>query len=132
MKLKEAQTKPKQKGAKKMNITYRQQGDYQLPELTLTADQPNIGKYGMLRKTFLKNHRKAFYSTLMLTGKLMEHLAEIDQMAQNMMEQLTTEMEQKAGLTEAMKAKDQMTWVGIKNNIRQAAEEQILNDLIYN
>ena len=114
-----------------MDITYRQMGDYQLPELTLTADQPNIGKYGRMRKAYLKNHKKAYYSTLILTGKLMEHLAEIEQTAQQQVEELTKQMAQKAGLTEEMKATDQMKWVGLMNNIRQAAEELILNDLIY-
>ena len=114
-----------------MDITYRQMGDYQLPELTLTADQPNIGKYGRMRKAYLKNHKKAYYSTLILTGKLMEHLAEIEQTAQKQIEELTKQMAQKAGLNEEMKATDQMKWVGLMNNIRQAAEEQTLNDLIY-
>ena len=114
-----------------MDITYRQMGDYQLPELTLTVDQPNIGKYGRMRKAYLKNRKKAYYSTLILTGKLMEHLAEIERTAQRQMEDLTKQMAQKAGLTEEMKATDQMKWVGLMNNIRQAAEEQTLNDLIY-
>ena len=114
-----------------MEITYRQMGDYQLPELTLPEEQPSIGKYGMLRRTFLKNHRRAYYSTLMITGKLMEHLEEIEQAAPSRMAPVTKQMEQQAGVTEELKAENPMMWIGLKNNIRQAAEEQILQEFIY-
>lgn len=114
-----------------MNITYRQQGDYRLPELILPEDQPTIGKYGMMRKTYLKQHRPAYYSELMITGRLMEHLAETEQTACRQMERLTAAMAKEAGATEELKEHDQMAWVGLMNNIRQAAEEQILPELIY-
>ena len=111
-----------------MNITYRQQGDYRLPELILPEDQPTIGKYGMMRKIYLKQHRPAYYSELMITGRLMEHLAETEQTACRQMERLTAAMAKEAGATEEH---DQMAWVGLMNNIRQAVEEQILPELIY-
>ena len=115
-----------------MELTYRQVGDYRLPELTLPEEQPEIGKYGRMRKAYLKAHRKALYSTLMTTGKLMTHLAEIEQTAQRRLAEITSAMEMQAGVTEELKATDQMKWVGLKNNILQAAEEQILSELIYN
>ncbi|MBR2897785.1 MAG: TnpV protein [Oscillospiraceae bacterium] len=115
-----------------MELTYRQVGDYRLPELTLPEEQPEIGKYGRMRKAYLKAHRKAYYSTLMTTGKLMTHLAEVEQTAQRRLAEITSAMEMQAGVTEELKATDQMKWVGLKNNILQAAEEQILPELIYN
>lgn len=114
-----------------MNITYRQMGDYKLPELTLPEEQPTIGKYGRMRKAYLKEHRPAYYSELMITGKLMEHLAETEQTACKQMELLTVAMAEEAGATEKLKERDQMAWVGLMNNIRQAVEEQILSELIY-
>ena len=114
-----------------MELTYRQVGDYRLPELTFPEEQPEIGKYGRMRKAYLKAHRKALYSTLMTTGKLMTHLAEIEQTAQRRLAEITSAMEMQAGVTEELKATDQMKWVGLKNNILQAAEELILPELIY-
>lgn len=83
-----------------------------------------------MRKAYLKKHRPAYYSELMITGKLMEHLAETEQTACKQMERLTVAMAEKAGATEELKERDQMAWVGLMNNIRQAAEEQILPELI--
>ena len=114
-----------------MELTYRQVGDYRLPELTLPEEQLEIGKYGRMRKAYLKAHRKAYYSTLMTTGKLMTHLAEVEQTAQRRLAEITSAMEMQAGVTEELKATDQMKWVGLKNNILQAAEELILPELIY-
>ena len=114
-----------------MEMTYTMRGDYLLPDLTL-PEQPSIGKYGMLRKSFLKEHRKATYTSLLLSGKLMEHLAEIDRTARERVERMTAQMAGTEGVNEAMKAADPMKWVGLMNNLKHSAEETVLTELIYN
>ena len=115
-----------------IQIDYKPCGDYMIPDLKLNVQRHEpIGKYGRMRKAYLKAHRKALYSTLMTTGKLMTHLAEIEQTAQRRLAEITSAMEMQAGVTEELKATDQMKWVGLKNNILQAAEELILPELIY-
>ena len=119
------------KGALNMEMSYTMRGDYLLPDLTL-PEQPSIGKYGMLRKSYLKNHRRATYTSLLLSGKLMEHLSEIDATAREHVEQMTTQMAKTEGATEAMKAADPMRWTGLMNNLKHSAEETVLTELIYN
>ncbi len=115
-----------------MGGTYRQEGDYLIPNLALPEeDAPRFGKYGRKRLSFLREHKKAFYTGLLLDGKLMAHLNEIDEVATSRMELLTRQMAVSQGITEAMKAQDQMAWVGAMNNIRNAAEEIINTELIY-
>ena len=98
-----------------MDLTYTRNGDYLFPDLRLEdADLP-IGKYGLLRKRYLKEHKRGWYSSLLLTGKLNLYLAEID----------------REGVTEALKAADQMEWVHRMNNIRARAEEIVLSELVY-
>ena len=113
-------------------LTYRMEGDYQVPNLTL-PDEPEIvlGKYALLRKKYLKQHRRILFVNLLTSGKLNEHLMEIEQTANSRMELMTAQMAQSQGVTEQMKAENQMQWVGLMNNIRHSAEETILNDLIY-
>lgn len=96
-------------------------------------EQPEgmIGKYGRMRKAFLKEHRKGQYNELLLTGKLTEHLMETDRAAKEQMEQTVSAMAKAEGLTEELKATDQMGWVGLMNNILQAAEEIVLTELVY-
>ena len=113
-----------------MNLTYRKEGDYLLPNLTV-PEAPKVGKYGTLRRNFLKKHKDPIYTGMLLAGKLNRHLEEIDQKANEMMERLTTEMAQSEGVTESLKATDQMKWVGLMNNIRQRAEEIVMTELIY-
>lgn len=113
-----------------MELTYRQEGDYLIPNLT-PPEAPKIGKYGMLRRTYLRQHRKGTYTGMQLTGKLNPHLEEIDQQASEMVARITTQMAQEQGVTEDLKAQDQMKWVGLMNNIRQAAEEIVLRELVY-
>jgi hypothetical protein len=114
-----------------MEMTYTKHGDYLLPNLTL-PEQPTIGKYGMQRKSFLKKHRRATYTAMLLSGTLMEHLAEIDKTARERVEAMTARMAEREGVTEQMKAADQMKWVGLMNNIKQSAEEIVQAELIYN
>jgi len=115
-----------------MGGTYRREGDYLIPNLTLpdTGDH-TIGKYGRMRRTYLKDHHPAFYSTLILDGTLFKHLAEIEQACNERMEVITTAMVKQEGVTEALKAADQMEWVRRMNNIRNRAEEVVLQELVY-
>ena len=114
-------------------ITYTMQGDYNLPNL-LPPQEPEVrlGRYALMRRKFLKQHRRVTYTNLLTSGKLNQHLMEIEQTAHARMEQITAQMAQEAGVTEELKASDQMKWLGLMNNIRQAAEEMVLNELIYN
>jgi hypothetical protein len=113
-----------------MELTYTMQGDYLIPDLT-APESPKLGKYGMLRRTFLRRHKDGIYTGMMLRGTLNSHLQEVDEQANQMMEQLTTEMKQQYGVTEQLKAEDQMKWVQMMNAIRHSAEEVVLNSLIY-
>jgi hypothetical protein len=116
-----------------MGGTYRQEGDYLIPNLTLpdTSDY-QIGKYGRMRRSYLKEHHPALYSALILEGTLFKHLAEIDQACNERMEAITTAMAKQEGVTEALKAADQMEWVRRMNSIRNRAEEVVLRELVYN
>ena len=103
------------------------------PNLSLPEEEePRYGKYGRMRHTYLREHKKAYYTTLLFDGKLVAHLNEIDDAANIQMELVTKEMTKNQGITEALKAKDQMAWVGAMNNIRSAAEEIVFSELIYN
>lgn len=110
-------------------LTYRQEGEYQIPDIEMPAERP-IGKYGLMRKTYLKTHKRAACSSLILTGKLTDHLLEIDQTARRQVERIIKQMAQAQGITEELKANDQMRWVGLMNNIKHAAEESVIQDLI--
>lgn len=94
-------------------------------------DAPTYGKYGRLRRTYLKEHRPAFYTSLLLSSKLNAHLNEIDEVANAQMELLTKQIASIQAITEEMKAKDQMAWVRAMENIRNAVEEIVLTELIY-
>ena len=103
------------------------------PNLELQEEEtPRYGKYGRMRHTYLREHKKAYYTTLLFGGKLVAHLNEIDDAANTQMELVTKQMAESQGITEALKAKDQMAWVGAMNNIRNAAEEIVFSELIYN
>ena len=111
---------------------YTQCGDYLIPEMGLTEqEQKPVGKYGMMRRKYLEEHRQGLYTRLILSGKLMEHLQEIDATCRRRIDQIIRDMAVTEGITERLKAKDQMAWVGQMNNIRQRAEEIILQELIY-
>lgn len=114
------------------NLSYIQAGDYQIPELKIEETDRPIGKYGRMRRTYLKEHRPVLYSNLSFTQKLFPHLLEIDQAAESRLAQLMPELVKAAGATEELKAKDQMRWVGLMNNCKAQAEEIILKELIYN
>ncbi len=115
-----------------MGGTYRQEGNYLIPNLALRSeDAPRFGRYGRKRLSFLREHKKAYYIGLLLDGKLMAHLNEIDEAATSRMELLTQQMAVSQGITEALKAQDQLAWVGAMNSIRSTAEEIINTELIY-
>ena len=113
-----------------MELAYTMQGDYLIPNLTV-PESPKLGKYGMLRRTFLREHRDGIYIGMLLNGTLNSHLEEVDRQAQKMLDDLTKQMKALNGVTEQLKAEDQMRWVQMMNSIRHSAEEVILNDLIY-
>ena len=115
-----------------MGGTYRQVGDYFIPNITLLDDgEYQIGKYGRMRRSYLKEHRPVLYANLLTSGTLHRHLAEIDQACNERMEIIVSAMAKREGVTEALKAADQMEWVCRMNNIRSRAEEIVLTELVY-
>lgn len=103
------------------------------PNLELPVEEePHYGKYGRMRKAYLQEHHKGLYTELLFAGKLVEHLNEVDDTANERMQLLTRQMAEKQHMDEALKECDQLAWVGAKNNIHYAAEEIVLNELIYN
>lgn len=113
-------------------IGYTMVNGYRIPNL-LPHQEPEIhlGKYALLRRRFLKQHRPGTFTNLLTSGGLNPHLLQVDQEARTRMEQLTAEMARSQGVTEELKATDQMRWVGLMNNIHSAAEEVVLTELIY-
>ena len=113
------------------NLTYTRNGDYLIPNLTL-SEQPSkpLGKYGRMRKTYLKENRPILYNHLLLSGKLYPHLAEIDQTAKRRLEQMMPQLAEAAGATEELKARDPMQWAGLMNTCKAQAEEILMAELI--
>jgi len=102
------------------------------PNLELPEEEmPRYGKYGRMRHTYLSEHNKAYYTTLLFDGTLVAHLNEIDNAANTQIELITQQMAKSQGVTETLKAQDQLAWVGAMNNIRSAAEEIVLSEFIY-
>lgn len=113
-------------------LTYSKNGDYQIPNLKLSSQQtPPLGKYGRMRKTYLKEHRPVLYNQMLLSETLYPHLTEIEQAADSRMEQMMKELPEMQGVTESLKASDPMKWVGLMNNCKAQAEELILAELIF-
>ena len=113
-------------------IEYIRNGDYYIPNLTVPDDKVyNIGRYGRLHSIFIKENRPAFYSMKMLNGTWLAYLEEIDTSAKDMVDRLIEDMAVKQGITEELKAKDQMAWVGAMNNIRHSAEEILYKDFLF-
>ena len=116
-----------------MELTYHRKGDYLFPNLVLEPQEPVvIGKFGHLRKTFLKEHRQGLYQALLLEGRLNHHLAEIEASANDYLDRLTNRMVKEEGVTEKLKAQDQMEWIRQMNGIRDRVEETIISEMIYN
>ena len=115
-----------------MELAYTKVGDYYIPDLALDDDtEYEIGAYGQMRERFLKEHHSGTYTNLVLTGKLWKHLAEIDAACHERMDVLISSMAKQEGVTETLKAVDQVEWVGRMNNIRNRAEEIIFQELVY-
>ena len=113
-------------------LTYTRSGDYWIPDLSLSQQETQpLGKYGRMRKKYLQEHRPVLWNSLILSEKLYPHLREIDETANSRLEQMMPGLMQSAGVTEALKASDPMTWVGLMNSLKAQAEEVILTELIY-
>ncbi|MBQ7435075.1 MAG: TnpV protein [Oscillospiraceae bacterium] len=110
--------------------TYTQVGGFLLPDLEVEECEP-IGKYGRMRKRYLKEHRPILFNTMLLSGTLYQHLSEIDCACKERIEQLTRQIAQREGVTEALKAANQFEWVQRMNSIHNRAEEIVLNELVY-
>lgn len=115
----------------KNGLGYTLHGDYYLPDIVLDEEKPTYGKYGMIRKRFLKEHRPAKYQYLLLTGKLTGHLNQVDKEVREQVEMLIEQMAEREGATEKMKAEQPMEWVGRMNTIKNAAEEIIFVETVY-
>ena len=113
-----------------MGGTYRQEGNYLLPNLTV-PERVSIGIWGQRRRQYLRGHRKALYNALLLSGKLDNHLADINQQAEDVFSQLVKQMAEQESITEQLKADSQMEWVGRMNNIRSAVEEIVNTEIIF-
>ena len=115
-----------------MGGTYHQEGDYLIPDL-LPPDSPDyeIGRYGRMRQRYLMDYRYSLYAEMLLSGRLYEHLAEVERICDERMELIFRQMAKREGVTEALKASDQMAWVGAMNNIRNRAEEIVLAEVVY-
>ena len=114
-----------------MELTYYRKGDYLFPNLAVKDEPQTIGKYGMLRRTYLKENRKNWYQSMLMSGRLNQHLAQIDEQAENMFDQLVRQLAEREGVTEQLKANNQMLWVKKMNSIRNRAEEIVNHELIY-
>ena len=113
-------------------LNYRKNGDYLIPDLTLTEQTPTpLGKYGRMRKKYLKEHRPVLWNQMILSETLYPHLREIEAAANSRMEQMIPALAKAAGATEELKASDPMRWTGLMNTCKAQAEETILAELIY-
>ena len=116
-----------------MNLTYTQNGDYLIPDLSLTEQESRpLGKYGRIRKKYLEEHRPILWNQMILNETLFPHLREIEDTANRRLEQMMQALMKAAGVTEDLKARDPMAWVGLMNSCKAQAEEVILQELIYN
>ena len=116
-----------------MKMTYRQNGDYLIPDIRLSEQEDTpIGKYGQMRKQYLKEHRPILWNRLVLSEQLFPHLREIDGTAHRRLDELMPQMAKQAGVTEELKRRDPLKWAGMMNTLKAQAEEIILNELVYN
>ena len=123
---------PKTKIDEKTGIEYTLVGDYYIPNLTITKQEKIIlNKYGRMRLNYLKEHKKAEYSIMLVDGTLNKHLKEIQEAAQARVEQIINQLKEKSNLTEDMKNTDMLYWVGMMNNFKNEAEEIVFKEIIY-
>ena len=114
-----------------MEMQYIRVGDYFIPDLELPQESRPIGRWGRMRREYLREHKPIQYNCLLLSGKLWTYLADLNEQAQDRLERIIEQMKTDEGISEALKASDPMAWVGAMNNIRNRAEEIILQELIY-
>ena len=118
-----------------MELTYTKVGDYLIPDLMMdgqeTEEEMPLGKYGMLRESFLQEHHSGTYTSMLLTGRLEPHLREIDRQAREQVDRMVADLKKQNGVDEAMKARDQMGWVQAVNNFTAQAEEIVMAEIIY-
>ena len=114
-----------------MELTYMQNGDYLIPNLTAEEPMEMLGKYGRMRQRYLEQHKPILFQTMLLNGELTAHLREIDQAANEQLDSLMRALAKEAGATEQMKSTNQLAWVGLMNNLKAQAEELILTELVY-
>ena len=115
-----------------MELTYTQNGDYLIQNLTTEGPMEMLGKYGRMRQHYLEQHKPILFQTMLLNGELTAHLREIDKTANEQLNSLMQALAKEAGATEQMKATNQLAWVGLMNNLKSQAEELILTELVYN
>ena len=114
-----------------MEISYSKVGDYLIPNHILPEEEQSIGKYGRMRRRYLKEHRPVLFSNLVLSGKLYDHLAEIDRACETRLELIIHQLKTQEGVTEKLKADHQIAWVAAMNSIQNRAEEIVLSELVY-
>ncbi len=118
-----------------MELTYTRVGDYLIPDLMMdgqdTEEEMPLGKYGRLRETFLQEHHSGTYTSMLLTGRLTPHLREIDRQAQEQVDRMVADLKKQNGVDEAMKARDQMSWVQAVNSFTAQAEEIVMAEIVY-
>ena len=114
-----------------MRINYAKCGDYYIPTLTVPDKRYNIGRYGILRRTFLKERHNAIYSIMLMNGTLLQHLEDVNKLCCDELDRLISAMAKNEGVTEVLKSTDQMEWVRRMNGIRNRAEEFIFKDYVY-
>ena len=113
-------------------LTYIRCGDYYIPDIRLPEESRPIGRWGRMHRDYIKEHNPIRFNDLCLSGELWTYLADLNDLAQNRLELIIEQMKVSEGVTEELKAADQMTWVGAMNSIRNRAEEIVKNELIYN
>lgn len=120
-------------GTNTMELTYTKVGDYLIPDLAMDSEEETtpLGKYGMLRETFLKEQHHGTYTSMLLTGRLEPHLREIDRQAQEQVDKIVSDLMKRNNVNEALKARDQMAWVQAVNSFRAQAEETVLTEIVY-
>lgn len=111
--------------------TYIRVGDYCIPNLQAPKTNARIGKYGRLHKKFIKENHPAMYTALMLSGNMSDYLHQVDSKAKKELSRLMSLLAEKQGITEQLKAENQLKWVGLMNNIKTQAEEKIYSDIVY-
>lgn len=112
-------------------LNYKTVNGYQIPDLKIQDEQVTLGRYGRMRKAYLKEYRKMTFNSLLLTGELTAHLTEIDRTAGERVNRMVSEMAAAQGVNEALKERDPMAWVGAMNSLKAQAEEIVLNELVY-